>query len=371
VITTAVLSLLGTLLGTLVGCVSEPAYEWKLPPHFPAPRVPADNPMSDVKVELGRRLFFDKLLSSDDSTSCASCHAPDLAFTDGKAQSTGVTGDSTPRSAMSLANIAYASRLTWANPLVEHLEDQARVPMFGEEPVEMGLAGLEEKLIAKLAADADYVVGFKAAFRKEGGEISVNNIVRAIACYERTLISGDSPYDHYVNGDTTALNTSAQRGMTLFFSERLECFHCHAGFTMTDAVDHEGVRISEVAFHNTGLYNIDGKGGYPAPNTGVHAITDDLADMGRFKAPTLRNIEVTAPYMHDGSIETLEEVIAHYSAGGRRIVDGPHAGDGAENPLKSEFVPGFLLTSEEEADLIEFLRSLTDRTFLEQEDPKS
>lgn len=353
-------SLLGLLI--LVGlafaasCVREQPYQWKLPPHFPAPKVPADNPMSQVKVDLGQRLFFDKRLSADGTIACVTCHSPALAFTDGNAQSEGVTGDKTPRSSMSLANIAYAARLTWANPLVAKLEDQARVPMFGEEPVEMGLAGLEDQLVASLAADPGYVEAFAAAFPPEPEPISVDNIVKAIACYERTLISGESPYDDYLNGETTALSASAQRGLSLFFSERLECFHCHAGFTMTDSVDHEGTRIAEVAFHNTGLYDLDGKGAYPPPNTGVHSVTGDPADMGRFKAPTLRNIAVTAPYMHDGSLATLEEVIAHYANGGRA----------PDNPMKSEFVPGFLLTDDEQADLLAFLHSLTDQAFLDQ-----
>ncbi len=124
----------------------------------------------------------------------------------------------------------------------------------------------------------------------------------------------------------------------------------------------------EIAFHNTGLYNVDGRGSYPPPNTGVHAVTGDLADMGRFKAPTLRNIALTAPYMHDGSVRTLDEVLSHYAAGGRRVTQGPTRGDGSKSPLKSRFITGFTLTPGDRTDLIAFLNSLTDELFIK--DPR-
>ncbi len=156
--------------------------------------------------------------------------------------------------------------------------------------------------------------------------------------------------------------------MALFFSERLECFHCHGGFNFTADVDHEGTIFSEPSFHNTGLYNYDHLGSYPRPNRGLYEFTGRPEDMGRFRAPTLRNIEVTAPYMHDGSVADLDEVIDHYAAGGRTVTDGEWAGDGSQNPFKSEFIVGFELSEQERADLIEFLHSLTDREFLEDPD---
>jgi cytochrome c peroxidase len=191
------------------------------------------------------------------------------------------------------------------------------------------------------------------------------NITRAIASFERTLISGRSPYDRYRYGaDRQAISDAAKRGEALFFSEQTECFHCHGGFNFTETVDYAGKGFVEIEFHNTGLYNVDGKGAYPRPNTGVHAVTNDPDDMGRFKAPTLRNIAVTAPYMHDGSIPTLDAVLAHYEAGGRTIATGPHAGVGARNPFKSSFVKGFSLTPDQRRDLVAFLKSLTDQVFL-------
>jgi cytochrome c peroxidase len=153
--------------------------------------------------------------------------------------------------------------------------------------------------------------------------------------------------------------------MQLFFSERLECFHCHGGFNFTDSTTHENTRVDSVGFHNTGLYNIDANGAYPAENTGLYDMTGQRRDMGRFRAPTLRNIALTGPYMHDGSIATLEEVIAHYQRGGRLIGDGPYAGDGRLNPFKSEFVRGFELSADERADLLSFLHALTDTSVVQ------
>jgi cytochrome c peroxidase len=191
------------------------------------------------------------------------------------------------------------------------------------------------------------------------------NITRALASFERTLLSGNSPYDHYRTLlEFDAISPAAHRGEDLFFSDTTQCSHCHAGFNFTTTVDYVGKGLLAIEFHNTGLYNTDAKGGYPSANTGVHEISHEPADMGRFKAPTLRNIAVTAPYMHDGSIPTLEGVVAHYEAGGRTIADGPDKGVGARSPLKSAFVKGFTLTADDRADLIAFLESLTDRGFL-------
>jgi cytochrome c peroxidase len=160
------------------------------------------------------------------------------------------------------------------------------------------------------------------------------------------------------------MSDGAIRGEALFFSEKFECHHCHNNFNMNDNVVHARAPHPEIAFHNTGLYNVDGKGAYPPNNTGIAELTGRPEDMGRFKAPSLRNVAVTAPYMHDGSIATLDEVLDHYAAGGRIIKDGPNAGVGRDNPLKSSFVPGFEITQQEREDLITFLNSFTDETFL-------
>ena len=335
-----------------------------LPAGFPAPLVPADNPMTREKIELGRRLFYDPRLSGNGTQSCSSCHDQRRAFTDGAATSTGSTGESTPRSSMSLANVAYLPTLTWANPLVTSLEQQALVPMFGEVPVELGGAGREQEILARLRAEPVYVALFPLAFPGDADPFSILSVTRAIAAFERTLISGDAPIDRYERGDASALSAAALRGRELFFSERLECFHCHGNFLFSDSATFEGKKIPEIPFHNTGLYNLGGTGAYPAPNRGVYEITGKQFDMGRFRAPSLRNVAVTAPYMHDGSVATLRDALAHYAAGGRTITTGPFAGVGADNPYKSELIFGFTLSDGEADDLIEFLGSLTDLGFL-------
>lgn len=344
-------------------------WDWGLPLGIPKPRVPADNPMSAAKVELGRRLFYDKRLSDNLTYSCATCHLQEKAFTDGLAHALGSTGQVHPRGSMSLVNVAYASRLTWANPLIESLEQQARLPMFGEAPVELGLAGKEQELFDRLGAEPVYQMLFPEAFPEEKEAISLVTVTRAIAAFERMLMSFRSPYDRYAyGGDKSGMSEAALRGRDLFFSEKLECFHCHGGFALADSVVREGSTFVEVEFHNTGLYNLDGKGAYPADNTGVFAISALPSDMGRFRAPTLRNIAVTAPYMHDGSVATLEEALDHYAAGGRTIAAGPDAGDGSKSPLKSELINGFTLSAGEKSDVVEFFQSLTDEALLK--DPK-
>ncbi len=339
-------------------------FDWGIPYNLPAPLVPADNPMNAAKVQMGRHLFYDPRLSVTGSLSCAGCHHQALAFAEDKAVSVGATGQSHPRNSMSLTNVGYTSVITWSNPLLRSLEQQSLIPLFGEHPVEMGMVGREGEILELLKTDPVYQSLFPQAFA-EDLEPTLAHLTQALAAFQRSLISFDSPYDRYrFGGDPDAISASARRGEQLFNSERLECFHCHGGINFSDSLQHERLRFTEVAFHNTGLYNLDGQGSYPFPNTGIHEITGDPADMGRFKAPTLRNIALTAPYMHDGSVATLADVIAHYAAGGRTIHEGSLAGVGSQNPWKSQFVVGFEITAQEQADLLAFLASLTDSTFV-------
>lgn len=324
--------------------------------------------MSHAKVSLGRHLFYDKRLSGNDTISCASCHHQDKAFTDGLKGSLGITGDITVRNAMSLTNVAYNQNFTWANPLATKLEHQARFPLFGESPVEMGLSGKEQMVLAKLKQDAVYQKLFKQSFSDEADPFTMNNVIKAISSFQRTLLSFDSPYDRYLRGEKTSFGESEKRGMQLFFSEKAECFHCHGGFNFSDSARHENDNTPAQRFHNNGLYNVDGRGAYPKSDRGLYDLTANKNDMGKFKAPTLRNIELTAPYMHDGSIATLEAVVDHYISGGRDIREGPNTGFGSINPFKSEFVPGLTLTTQERADLLNFLRSLTDSHFISNPD---
>lgn len=334
------------LLG-LAACVPEPAkWEWNLPPGFPEPAVPADNPMSAACVELGRALFFDPQLSRNGTQSCASCHHPELAFTDGLTNAVGSTGEHHRRNAQGLANIAWSSSLTWANPLLGTLEAQAMVPLFGDDPVELGWAGHEDELLSRLQA-----YDFEAAYPDAG--VSVFSLTRALACFERTIISGNAPYDR---GE---LDDDAKAGLELFNSERLECYHCHTGFSFSDSVTHAKSGPPERPFHNTGLYDVDGQGSYPTSDTGLFELTNRAGDMGRFRAPSLRNLAYTAPYMHDGSLPTLDAVIDAYAAGGHARAVG-----GATSPLQSDSVRGFELSSDERRQLLAFLRSLDDASFV-------
>ncbi len=365
-----ILILLPLLLGA--GCgdseAASGAWVWDLPETVPPPRVPEDNPMSEAKVELGRFLFYDTKLSGNQTQSCGSCHQQALAFTDRLAQAEGSTGEEHPRSSMSVANAGYAASLTWANPAVVRLEDQALVPMFGTDPVELGLEGMEDELLRRLRDDERYPEMFAEAFPKALDPISLDSITKAIAAFQRALLSFDSRYDRWNEGDETALTASEQRGMALFFggstaagaTDALECFHCHGGFLLSQSVDHDGNEFNQQTFFNNGLYNLDEDGSYPEGNEGLFDITNDPADKGKFKPPSLRNIAVTAPYMHDGSIATLEEVVEHYARGGRLL----ESGDGKENPNKSSFIKGFFINEQEKADLIAFLHALTDDDLL-------
>lgn len=340
------------------------AFAWNLPRGFPTPRVPTDNPMTAEKVTLGRRLFYDTRLSGNRQQSCATCHEQARAFTDGRARAVGSTGQLHPRSSMSLANVGFAASLTWGNPTIKRLEDQALVPIFGDHPIELGLIAPGDTLVARLRGVPLYQELFASAFG--GGEtITTTNVTRALASFERTLISGRSPYDRYhFAREEEAISAQAKRGERLFFSQPLSCFRCHSGFTFSGAVDFEGRREREPDFHNTGLYNLAGVFSYPEPDTGLYEVTKHREDVGKFKAPTLRNIAVTSPYMHDGSIETLDEVLEHYAAGGRTITSGPHRGVGHDNPNKSPLVRGFALTPDQKRDLIAFLHTLTDDEWL-------
>jgi cytochrome c peroxidase len=339
-----------------------------LPAGFPPPPVPADDPITPEKIELGRRLFYDARLSGTGRTSCATCHQPELAFTDGRARAVGGLGERHRRSTMSLVNVAYNASFTWADPTVRSLEEQMLRPMFQDDPVELGLTGRVPEVLQRLATDSELRAAFTRAFPRERRAVTLPQVIRAIASYERTLLSGDSPYDRLVYwGEEEALSPSARHGMELFFSERLACGECHAGFNLSGTVRAEGATAEPLAFHNTGLYDEDGSGGYPATDRGLQEVSGRPEDNGRFRAPTLRNIALTAPYMHDGSIATLGEVVDHYAAGGR--ASAGQLSDPAHPTSRSPLIAGFEISAEETSDLLAFLESLTDERFLERHRP--
>jgi cytochrome c peroxidase len=255
-----------------------------------------------------------------------------LAFTDGLARAVGATGGVHPRSSMSLANVVYNASYGWDDRR-SSLESQMDVPMNNETPIEMGLKGNEAEVLARFAIDRAYGERFRRAFPGEDAPITFPNIVKAIASFERVLVSADSAFDRYLYlDDHSGMSESAKRGATLFFSDRLKCSECHGSVNISGPTIFKGAMPSdpEAFFHDTGV----------------------SAEPAKFRAPTLRNIAVTAPYMHDGSIATLRDVVAHYAAGGR-----------SARP-KSDKVRGFTISASETDDLVAFLESLTDYKFL-------
>lgn len=247
--------------------------------------------------------------------------------------------------------------------------------MFGENPIELGITNHETEVLVRFNTP-HYQQLFQQAFpeqkaliEKQNGAITFDLITKALASFVRSLIYLQSPFDKYAYAnEDDAISESALRGMTLFFSEKLECHHCHGGFNFTQSTSHEKQLIDRRPFHNTGLYQVrnkvTGNSGYPEHDIGLAEISILDADNGRFRAPTLRNIEVSAPYMHDGSIATLSEVLDFYAAGGRNISSGNYQGDGRLNKLKSPFIKGFVMSEQDKNDLITFLKTLTDKEFL-------
>lgn len=348
----------------------EKDYQWQIPEGFPKPIVPASNPMSEAKVELGRFLFYDTGLSGNNTQSCASCHQQQYAFAEPLAVSIGSTGEAHHRNALALVNVAYNKTLTWSHPHLKDIEAQMLIPMFGERPIEMGITGNEKEVLDRFRS-GHYPEQFNAAFGSE--EVSFHRITQALGAFVRSLVSLNSSFDKYAyQGDDNALTAEQIKGMNLFFSERLECHHCHGGFNFTQSTAHENQPINRFAFHNTGLYYTFQPGfnqfGYPEHDRGMIDITQNIGDEGLFRAPTLRNIALTAPYMHDGSLGSLEEVIDFYAAGGRNISVGVFQGDGRNHPNKSAFLKGFELNHDEKTALLAFLNSLTDQEFIT--DPK-
>ena len=339
----------------------------QLPKHFELPRIPDYNPITAEGIELGRRLFYDERLSGNETQSCAGCHKQELAFADGLATPVGSTGAPLVRNSPGLANVAWFGNLTWAHDGFIDLESQIEVPLLGDRPVEIGINdGNLPEVLARLDADPIYADLTARTWPDSESGLNLSKIAFALSSFCRSLVSGDSAYDRFYAGDKEALNESQKRGMTLFNGERFECFHCHGGVQATssyrDADTEEGSAVTP--FFNTGLYNVDGEGSYPPHDQGLYDLTRNPRHRGAFRPPSLRNVALTAPYMHDGSIPTLEDVVRTYMAAGRNVTEGPWVGDGRINPLKSGLVRGFQATDQEIADVIAFLESMSDPSFL-------
>jgi cytochrome c peroxidase len=309
------------LLATVAAAATP--YAWQLPRGFPEPAVPADNPMSAAKVALGAKLFADTRLSVTGQYSCQSCHAPQRAFTDGRPLSIGATGEKLPLNAPTLLNAAYSPSLGWKDAGVRTLEQQMHGPLFNQHPPELGLAGRETRVEQSLAADTNLAREFAAAFPESGRAVSMDNAIRAIAAYERTLFAGRAAFDRYVfGGEHEALDDSQKRGMQVFFSERGGCVQCHGGINFAGPWVDRGQPEARAIFVDTG--------------TGQTV-----------RVPTLRNLGATAPYMHDGRFASLDAVLDHYE----RLAADP----AADSRLRRA-----ALTTEERADLVSFLGSLDD-----------
>jgi len=284
--------------------------------------VPGDNPLTQEKIELGRLLYFDKRLSRDNTIACATCHKPELAFTDDQPVSMGVGRQLGGRSAPTVINRAFSKAQFWDGRAAS-LEDQAKGPLVN--PIEMGMPSHKAE-VDKL----NQIEGYKKLFQKVfGTEVTIDGVAMAIASFERTVLSGNSPFDRYMAGDKKALSESAVSGLGIFRG-KARCAVCHSGFNFTDE-----------KYHNLGI-----DWDKASVDLGRFTVTKNTKDIGAFKTPTLRDITKTAPYMHDGRDGSLEDMIEFYNRGG------------IDNPYKDPLITPLNLTNQEKHDLIEFLYSL-------------
>jgi cytochrome c peroxidase len=307
----------------------EPLVIGSAPAGFPAGPVsktgPADNALTEARAQLGKRLFFERRLSRTSEIACASCHDQQHAFADPRRVSIGVDGRTGTRNAPALVNLAWGQSFFW-DGRAPSLEEQAGMPI--EDPLEMDLP--LATAVERLAGDPHYVEEFRRAYDAAPSEETLR---KALASFVRTLVSGDTAYDRYLAGDSTALDAPALRGEAVFFGNG-GCFHCHPPGALTN----EG-------FFNNGTFVEGG-------DAGRQSLTGRTGDLGKFKVAGLRNVAVSAPYMHDGSLETLEDVVEHYDRGG--------LGDPSTDPQIEELA----LSADEKRDLVAFLHALTDDAFL-------
>ncbi|MBI5915808.1 MAG: cytochrome C peroxidase [Bacteroidetes bacterium] len=324
-------------------------HELVIPPGFPSMNIPADNPLTEQGIDLGRRLFYDPILSKDSTVSCGSCHGPAGNFTDNKALSPGVGGLLGTRSSMAIINSGFLSKGMFWDGRAPHLEAQALGPV--ENPVEM--AEKWDDVEVKLRNHADYRTRFRKAFGIENSnEITRDLATRAIAQFERTLISANSKYDrkkYQLDPDPFLFSDLETDGLKIYFDDQFgapgapvgHCAHCHDGGPLLTSERYENNAITEVA----SLADF--------PDKGLGALTGKLTDNGKFKAPSLRNIALSAPYMHDGRFQTLEQVIEHYSSGGHY----------ADNVITGS-ITNLNLSAYDKQALLAFLNTLTDTTFV-------
>ncbi|MGH9852817.1 MAG: cytochrome-c peroxidase, partial [Blastocatellia bacterium] len=313
---------------------------------FPEMKLRASNPTTQEKIELGRLLYYDPVLSGDNTQSCATCHHPDLGFSDGRNLSMGFGGESVGpdrkggkqvrRAAPTVWNAAFNHKQFW-DGRANDLEDQARFPITSADEMNQN----EDELVRELKAIPEYIQLFDKAFGGSGGPaVTFDNVTFAVAAFERTLVSNDSPFDRYAAGDSTALTGEQRRGLTLFRSLKTRCFECH-GFPTFANPDFKVIGVPKAPGYPDDFGRSEIEGGEPYKNA--------------FKVPTLRNVAVTAPYMHNGRFQTLEEVIDFYANGGGK-------GLGLDLPNLDDKIRKFSLTPQERRDLVAFLHALTDES---------
>jgi cytochrome c peroxidase len=318
--------------------------EIKAPLGLPPVPIPADNPVTAETVALGRKLFYEKKLSADNTISCSMCHSPQLGFSDGRKFSLGVAGKRGTRNAPTVINAAYSTMQFWDGRAAS-LELQAAGPIAN--PVEMNQP--HDVSVSKLAADPEYKQLFLAAFGP--GPVTIGKVEKSIASFERTVVSGNSPFDrYYYGGDKTALSPAAIRGLAVFTDKaRGNCSACHT-------IGEKYALFTDGKFHNIGV-GVNSEGELTDP--GRYAESKAEVDRGAFKTPSLRNVGLSAPYMHDGSLKTLKDVIDFYKGGGN------------SNPNLDKEIKELKLTAQDKEDLMEFLESLTGDVPADAGPPKS
>ncbi len=355
-----------------VGLTAESAPDSAPPLGLPPAEYPADNPQTPAKVALGEKLFLDTRFSSTGEVSCSTCHLPEKAFTDSPLKvSEGITKLTGTRNAPTVLNAVYAEKLFW-DGRSPSLEDQALHPFVN--PVEMGLKD-HEPILKIVRSDSEYVKMFKQVFSKSGNEVTMKEVTQAIAAFERTKISADSPFDRwYFGGEKDALTAAQKRGFNLFINEG-RCVSCHV-IEQTQAIftdnrfHNVGVGINDIQADAPGLAKEFLKAEATASEVDVKVLTDKRTselgrfaitrgfdDLGSFRTPTLRNIAVTAPYMHDGSLKTLREVVEHYNNGGVTKKGSP------VNDFLSGGIRPLNLTEGQIDDLVAFMEALTSPEF--------
>jgi cytochrome c peroxidase len=303
-------------------------------------------PQQEALVTTGRYLFYDRRLSINNTKACGTCHAQQFSFTDGYTRSIGALGDLHQRNAKPLFNLNYNRYFTAGDSSVKTLLQQMEKPMFGKHPIEMGMDGNELAILKRLQSDTLYKRLFTAAFPLQKNVFTISNIKIAIDAFEKTILSLNSPYDHFFRGDTNALSQEQKIGKQLFFSNKLKCYQCHNDVNFTS----NNLNVTAIKYgdyFNTGLFT------NTPTDMGLYESTHNIADKNKFRIPTLRNLAFTAPYYHNGSTTTLLKVIENYEQGGNKY-----------DVTKSDLITGFSLTLPQREALVSFLLSLSDSSVL-------